>query len=255
MNRADRLAGRIFSKVAWWLLSVPIFIKVLGISLLAALIFGGITLFYTSSTLSRGLYHVLEDRARFSATWLAAALERAIERGDTIAVREKLTHAREVMPDVRYILVRSPDGRITADTFSIGVPRDPERLWRPAPNTDCEVEALGSSEGLIMEARCPILNGKSGFLQLGIIDREITTEIGSLTRSVLWTLAFSLLLGTMLGLLLTHLLLTRPIYDLVRATNRVRQGDFDARCKVFSADETGRLAEAFNQMAESLRQY
>jgi len=254
MSRAHA-CFRFLSRLSWWLLSVPVFIKVLGISLVVALLFGAITLFHTGSTLSRSLYGFLEQRTRADAYWLAASLERPMSQGDQLTIREKLARAVENAPDVRYIIVREPGGRIAAHTFKSGVPPDLERLWSPPATGGCDVLTLGSREGLIVEARCPILGGSAGSLQLGVSDRQITAEVRALNRSVLWTLGFSMVLGTALGLLLTHLFMTRPIYRLARAANRVRQGDFDARATVVSADEIGRLAAAFNEMAESLRRY
>jgi len=275
-----------FARVAWWFVSVPIFIKVLGISLFVALIFGASMLLYTSGAVSRSLYHFLVERTRSDAAWLAASLERPLATGDESGLRERLARAMEMAPDFRYIIVRDAGGKIAAHTFYTkqGVPQDLQRLWKPAPLPECEIQMLGSREGLIMEARCPILpvSGFSfqvsssakaaanlkletgnlkplfvpcGWLQLGVLDTRVTAEIRALTRSVLWSLGFSMVLGSGLGLLLAHLFLTRPLYHLVRAENRVGQGDFEARAKVFSADEIGRLAAAFNQMAESLHQY
>ena len=247
--------SRLFSRLSWWFLSVPIFIKVLGFSLFVALLFGGSMLFYTSSAVSRSLYHFLEERTRSDAGWLAASLERPVATGDLPAVRERLARALEMAPDFRYIIVRDAGGKTAAHTFKKGVPPDLQRLWKPPPLPECEIDMLGSREGLIMEARCPIAGGNAGWLQLGVLDQRVTAEVGALTQSVLWTLGFSMLLGAGLGLLLAHLFLTRPIYHLVRAEERLGRGDFEARARVFSADEIGRLAGAFNQMAASLLKY
>src|SRR5205085_9962516 len=40
--------------------------------------------------------------------------------------------------------------------------------------------------------------------------------------------------------------------DLQRATERVRAGDYTARVPVVATDETGKLAQSFNTMAEGL---
>lgn len=49
-------------------------------------------------------------------------------------------------------------------------------------------------------------------------------------------------------------ILTRPIYDLVGATQAVAQGDFTQRVPSWANDEIGELAIAFNQMTSSLQQ-
>jgi class 3 adenylate cyclase len=47
--------------------------------------------------------------------------------------------------------------------------------------------------------------------------------------------------------------LTKPIHDLVKATELIRQGDYDVVVPVQSKDEVGQLATSFNEMAEGLR--
>jgi len=46
--------------------------------------------------------------------------------------------------------------------------------------------------------------------------------------------------------------LARPIQELVKGTEKIRQGDYDVRVAVRSHDEVGQLAASFNEMAEGL---
>jgi len=50
-------------------------------------------------------------------------------------------------------------------------------------------------------------------------------------------------------------LITRPIKNLLVATNRIGKGDFSSRARVFWNDEIGGFAAAFNQMAENLQKF
>jgi adenylate cyclase len=63
--------------------------------------------------------------------------------------------------------------------------------------------------------------------------------------------------ATTVSLELTVLLsksILRPIADLQRATDAVREGDLDAAVAVTTGDELGELAASFNQMVEGLRE-
>jgi signal transduction histidine kinase len=71
---------------------------------------------------------------------------------------------------------------------------------------------------------------------------------------VLWGLILCMAFGICLALWLTGIL-TRPIHHLVQSANRIREGEFETRAQVFSNDEIGRLAVAFNQMGEALMLY
>ncbi len=71
---------------------------------------------------------------------------------------------------------------------------------------------------------------------------------------MLWALFLCATIGIAYALMLTGIM-TRPIHRLVQAANSIREGNFETRATVFSNDEIGRLAVAFNQMAEGLLQY
>src|SRR5205085_5691766 len=56
-----------------------------------------------------------------------------------------------------------------------------------------------------------------------------------------------------LTLLLTKSI-TRPVGDLIEATDRVKRGDLSARVPVLSGDELGDLAGSFNDMLSGLQE-
>ena len=68
-----------------------------------------------------------------------------------------------------------------------------------------------------------------------------------LTNVVISLAALAILFGTVLGL---HF--AKPIHDLARAAERIKDGDLSVRAPANTQDEVGHLARNFNQMAESL---
>ena len=88
----------------------------------------------------------------------------------------------------------------------------------------------------------------------GAIVAAVTTEgsdlpsfgVGVVTALVV-TLSVSMLLSLMLADAISG-----PISELQAATRRVGAGDLEARVPVFSADETGELAQSFNDMVAGL---
>jgi PAS domain S-box-containing protein len=112
-------------------------------------------------------------------------------------------------------------------------------------------------------------------LQGGQLVAELRTDLAQLTRAETadlatqradvdssadraQTLAIVGLVGFLLLLALVAVLITRrvahPVLDLVRAAERVRQGDLDIEVPVRSRTEVGRLTESFNAMALALRE-
>ncbi len=82
--------------------------------------------------------------------------------------------------------------------------------------------------------------------------RDNKSEINSLSRTVfsiaLQSLFFGILIAVILGLLLSGTI-TRPIINLTKRAERLAEGDYDSRIDIHEADEIGKLATTFNDMA------
>ncbi len=85
-------------------------------------------------------------------------------------------------------------------------------------------------------------------LGIGLV---IATFFAGIASHEIWGLVLCVAASLFSTLAVTYML-NRPIRALLNATNRVREGDFTARAPVYSDDEIGRLAVAFNRMAEGL---
>jgi signal transduction histidine kinase len=245
---------RLITAFSWRILSIPIFLKVLGIGFLTALLFGSVTLLQTRASASQVLYQLLEQRTISIGRTLADAIQNPASTGNFFAVTRHLQEAKKDFPEIRYIIVRNREGKIEASTFERGVPDDLLKMPLPACPPNCPVQTLGSREGSIIDARFPVVGGYAGTIQLGVLDRMVSGELAILTRVVLWGLLLCAVVGVCLAMMLTGIL-TRPIHHLVQSANRIREGEFETRAEVYSNDEIGRLAVAFNQMAEALGRY
>jgi signal transduction histidine kinase len=73
------------------------------------------------------------------------------------------------------------------------------------------------------------------------------------TRSALWLSAFAASAAALVLALFLVRQTTNPLRQLEAATQRIARGDFDERVEIRSSDEIGRLAQAFNEMATSLK--
>ena len=185
---------------------------------------------------------------------LADTIERPASTGDYFAVMRHLRESAKTYPEIRYIIVRDRQGSIVATTFEKGVPADILKVASPLCPPTCEVQMLGSREGLVMDARFPIVDGLAGTIQLGVLDRMVSRELSGLASIILWGLILCAAIGIGLALFLTDFL-TRPIHHLVEAANRIGEGKLETRAEVFYNDEIGRLAVAFNQMGDALMRY
>ena len=73
------------------------------------------------------------------------------------------------------------------------------------------------------------------------------------TRAALWLAAFAAGAAALILALFLVRQTTNPLRQLEAATQRIAKGDFDEEVEIRSSDEIGRLAEAFNEMARSLK--
>lgn len=80
---------------------------------------------------------------------------------------------------------------------------------------------------------------------------EVRAPFDNIQLTLLLTGGGALLLCALFGVWLSRSL-TRPVRDLVQATGRVAQGDYEAEVEVDSHDEMGALADAFNEMTRGL---
>jgi signal transduction histidine kinase len=279
-SRLYELFRRWAEKLGWWALSVPIFVKILGIGLLTTVLFGTVAFYQIRMGMLRTHYQIHGEAALSLATSLAGRLEPLVESTNSSGMNVEVNRTMGEFPDVRYIVVQNAQSDILSHgfTFPKEAPADllgndgdlcaachaalspmeiPVDLLETSPNAELSsgrLRAYARHEGLILEVTVPIGSGRLGAVRLGVGDKIIAREMGSITRS----LAISLTLCMVVGLSLAGFLasvLARPIRDLVQATQRLREGDFAVRAKVFSLDEIGHLAEAFNRMAEGLGTY
>jgi two-component system sensor histidine kinase BaeS len=75
--------------------------------------------------------------------------------------------------------------------------------------------------------------------------------VDSVHRYLIWALAGAILLAVVLSYVMNRRILG-PLTRMTTITGEIAAGDFSARVPVATADEVGRLARAFNRMAENL---
>jgi signal transduction histidine kinase len=242
------------SRLVWQILSIPIFLKIMGIGFLVAIIFGSVTLIQTRTGTSRILSQHLKEKVLDAAKMVAKTIQTPAGIGDTDSIQRQLNEIREIYADLVYIIVLYPDGRVMASTFQKDAPADLLNTHALPHTPEFENRIFNNHDGKIYEASAPILSGKAGTVLVGFTDDMVFRGLKTYTGIVLWGLLLCVALGACLALLLTNIL-TRPIRYLMESVNQIRVGKFETRADVFSNDEIGHLAVAFNQMAEALRRY
>jgi len=110
-------------------------------------------------------------------------------------------------------------------------------------------------ENWYIAAYDPIRNLKGeiiGILYVGTLEKPYT----DLRHRVIYSFLGIAFIGLVLVLFLSYLIarsITRPVGELVRATEVIASGDFSHEVRISSVDEMGHLAMSFNGMVQTLR--
>ena len=158
---------------------------------------------------------------------------------------------------LRYAVVTDPMGLIRAHTNvdQIGT------TWSPAPPTAPPVtrgslsyyafEAESGEQLLNLTREVQFRDKSVGRVHVGVsldfIDRLVDREKGSIIYVTVVMMTIGLAIAIYLGLRFS-----RPISELVAATEAIGKGDYRYRVALNRQDELGNLATAFNQMGEEL---
>jgi diguanylate cyclase (GGDEF)-like protein/PAS domain S-box-containing protein len=213
--------------------------KLLLASVLVEVVMLGLLLGNSVRLIGQHMEH--QSAMRIQAIELAykTALAPPLAARDYATLRDILDGWRKA-EDVGYLAVIDRDGRVLAASG-----------W----NDGQTLPAAGSREGDVVHIRFAVdyLGQVYGHAQYGLSTRFIAqAKVALLTQGVL--IALAEIITTLLLLSLIGYWLTRHLSQLMQASGRVAEGDYDFRLKVDSDDEVGQLAERFNRMADAVRE-
>lgn len=231
--------------------AVSVRTKILGIVLALTMVLGlGVT-WQVRAVMAQVFIGELENRGQSVLSDLAGRSVDPILLNDTFGLFELLSATVANHPDALYAFVLDPSGRVLAHTF--GDEGFPVALFdlNPAPASGTGHLRYASDAGRVHDFSAAILDGRAGSVHLGLSERRLQSVVDAVTGQMLLTTLLVAMAGIAAAILLTNLL-TRPIRDLVQATNQVGRGDLSARAPHRADDEIGALADAFNQMVADL---
>lgn len=195
----------------------------------------------------------LEERGLAIATSLAARSADPILQGRFFDLHTIIQEARTstTTTDLRYVFVVDPRGNLVDHTFEEGFPSDLLDLAQPAPGQVYVVELLETESELIRDIAVPILDGRAGVLHVGISQKSMDAAIAQAQLDLLLAAGIALIAGISVSWLLAALV-TKPILQLVKVAEAVRDGNLLQRARIDTMDEVGRLGSAFDAMTEQL---
>jgi two-component system NtrC family sensor kinase len=114
-------------------------------------------------------------------------------------------------------------------------------------------ETLGITAGVDSTMASTSTRETIGWVELGLSVERVNRDIAQAkTAAILLTML--VLVTTILMIIFIVNAITRPITNLVQATDLISRGDFSTKVEILQRDEIGHLASTFNAMIESLKQ-
>ena len=93
-----------------------------------------------------------------------------------------------------------------------------------------------------------------GIIRTSSFIENVQRSLSAITKNIIGTTLFITFLALVLSIITTQAY-TKPIRDIAKAANRIREGDFKTRLYIKRRDELGVLAESLNEMARELEDY
>ncbi|MBI3763292.1 MAG: HAMP domain-containing protein [Chloroflexi bacterium] len=243
--------GKLFDR--FWALvgGVSVRTKILGIVLGLVLVLGlGVTV-QVRAALTRTLTLQLLEQSASVTRDLAARATDLILVNDLYALHQLITETQANNQNVRYAFILDPEGQVLAHTFGSGFPPDLLAANTVAPTEHHRTRPLNTDEGVVWDTAVPIFEGRAGIARVGLSETSVRQAVNAVTAQLLLTTVLVSAVGVAAAAFLTWIL-TRPILNLVQATQAVGRADLSQRLVPWADDEIGELAEAFNRMTEDL---
>ena len=237
---------------------VSVRVKVLGIVLGMIALIGVVVTYQMRSVLTSTLEDTLTEQGIALTIRVAQEVNRLIDADDTdsieVYIKDRIIHYSDRVHNLSlaYIFVVGDENEPIAHTFDDSVPDELlNETGEPANNHHhYAYTPLEYNGNTVNHIAVPLADNR-GTVYLGLSQSYIDTTVTSVTLQLFEVIMVMVAVGFAAAFFLTWIL-TRPIYDLVDMTEAVAQGDFTQRVERWADDEIGVLADAFNDMVDSL---
>ena len=186
----------------------------------------------------------------------AVALEAAdkILINDLVVLQKMLSYQVHSNSAIAYLFI-SRDDQILAHTFTKAVPQELIKANDILTRDQAHFQKINSTAGeYYLDIAWPIFAGKAGVLRLGFSEKLYRRQGTSLWLQI-GILTLAILLLAISGTLFFVRRFTRPLAALVRATQKVDQGELNVQIQVQGEDEIATLASSFNHMVARMEEY
>jgi len=232
--------------------AVSIRVKVLGIVLGVIMLLGAVVIIQMRAVLIQTLSYELEEQGIILTNNIARDANLHLSPADDYLELRTLLTERQIHYSseshntlVDYIAVEDADGEALILVGKMHITSS-----MPSPHPHGNHPVFDVNDGAIIEFHSTIADN-DWLLRMGLSTSRIYDVVNLVIVRLLTITVFMIGIGFGAAIFLTWIL-TRPIHQLVNATQDVARGNFAVRVPRWADDEIGELATAFNRMTESL---
>ncbi|MGD9818672.1 MAG: sigma 54-interacting transcriptional regulator [Desulfomonilaceae bacterium] len=208
--------------------------------------------FLVSNQYSHTLIESAMSQAENMAHALALEATDKILTHDLVSLQKSLDHQLRSNKAISYLFIIK-DGKIIAHTFGGGFPENLIEANQSVSADQGAAQKIVSSKGeKFIDIAWPIFGGKAGVLRLGFSESHLEQQVSTLRLQMMLTTA-GILIAALVGALVFVRRLTLPLGQLAKATESLKDGDWDVKVNVSGKDEVALLASSFDSMAKKLR--
>jgi len=234
-----------------WRISVPLVLFILGIM--------GILGFYLvdfiSKTQTDNMRYLLETEARLSADVSAPGFLSSDQQNSLDDLAKTL--GKQIDARVTFI---ARDGAVLGDSEE-----DPQTMDNHISRPEV-IDALASGVGestrfsttlsqRLMYVAVPVIGEGEivGIARVAMPVAAIEFSIGSVAKKIVLATVIAAALAILAAFLIARAT-SRPIKEITRAARRIASGELEQKIAITTSDESGQLAQAFNEMSLSLHE-
>jgi PAS domain S-box-containing protein len=197
------------------------------------------------------LHHQSRQQALSLANELAVTANTHVLGNDFDGL-ERVIQNYKNFPDLKYAMILAPDNEVLSHT-------DLSYVGKTA--LDSVSRRIGKEPGShilladdeIVDAVAPVTQAGAtiAWARVAISQDYIYSNLTAILRNGVFYILAAIAIGTLVGILMGNRL-TRGLYKLVAAAEKIRAGDRNLRAADSDSFEVGRLAVAFNQMLDDI---
>lgn len=227
--------------------------KFIGAIIIVVAIFGILNIFFNRQSTYQALRRETDEKSLFLAQSLAQRSTKLLLYEDFISLQQILDQTIENDVDVSYAFITDSQNNIVIHTFGSFFPVELLNANKIKKGKSFHYKLIeGDNNILYRDLIVPILDGKLGFLRLGISEKNVARTTNRVVVILTGMVLVFLVLG-IAGAVIFAYWITNPISKITTAFETINLDEKFEPLKIKTKDEINILANKFNEMALRLQ--